>query len=244
MGNNLILAFLVALQFLTTIPVRYKQVTEQRIGQSLLFYPLIGLIQGVILYLLMSVLPTSHSFVSAALLLFVWIVLTGGLHLDGLADSADAWLGGIGGKERTLTIMKDPASGPIAVATIVMLLLLKFTLLEVIVSEANVQALIWPLILARMAMPLLFMTTAYVRNDGLGAVLKAYMPIKASKWVLAITSAIALFTIGWLPLLLGSIVFLYLRYLMQQRLDGFTGDTAGAMVELLEVSFLILLIIL
>lgn len=47
----------------------------------------------------------------AALLLTVWVLLSGGLHLDGLADSADAWLGGFGDRERTLTIMKDRAAG-------------------------------------------------------------------------------------------------------------------------------------
>jgi adenosylcobinamide-GDP ribazoletransferase len=62
----------------------------------------------------------------AALLLTVWVLLSGGLHLDGLADSADAWLGGFGDRERTLTIMKDPRSGPIAVVVLVLVLLLKF----------------------------------------------------------------------------------------------------------------------
>jgi adenosylcobinamide-GDP ribazoletransferase len=54
----------------------------------------------------------------AALLLAVWVLLTGGLHLDGLADTADAWIGGQGDRDRTLAIMKDPRSGPIAIVAI------------------------------------------------------------------------------------------------------------------------------
>lgn len=51
------------------------------------------------------------------------MLITGGLHLDGLADTADAWVGGQGDRDRTLAIMKDPRSGPIAIAVIVLLLL-------------------------------------------------------------------------------------------------------------------------
>ena len=78
----------------------------------------------------------------AALLLTAWVLLSGGLHLDGLADSADAWLGGFGDRERTLTIMKDPRSGPIAVVTLGLVLLLKFTALVALIEQHNGAALI------------------------------------------------------------------------------------------------------
>ena len=70
----------------------------------------------------------------AALLLALWVALTGALHLDGLADSADAWLGGFGDPARTLEIMKDPRSGPVAVVVLVLLLLLKFSALLVVLQ--------------------------------------------------------------------------------------------------------------
>jgi adenosylcobinamide-GDP ribazoletransferase len=56
--------------------------------------------------------------VAAALVLILWVWSTGALHLDGLADSADAWVGGLASRERTLEIMKDPRSGPAAVTAI------------------------------------------------------------------------------------------------------------------------------
>jgi len=237
------LSFQIALQFLTIIPVSYASATDQQLGRSLVFYPVIGLIIGLILSGLVSVLPVSYSLLSAALLLTAWVLLTGGLHIDGLADSADAWLGGIGNKQRTLEIMKDPAAGPIAVVVLALSLLIKLALVEIVISSGETSALIWSIILARTAMPLLFLTTNYVRPNGIGAVLKQCLPVKQVKWMLLITIVIALFCLGFTPLLLGLIVFLLLRYTMEHRLDGFTGDTAGAMVELLEISFLLFLIL-
>ncbi|GLP99514.1 adenosylcobinamide-GDP ribazoletransferase [Methylophaga thalassica] len=237
------LSFQIALQFLTIIPVSYASATDQQLGRSLVFYPVIGLIIGLILSGLVSVLPVSYSLLSAALLLTAWVLLTGGLHIDGLADSADAWLGGIGNKQRTLEIMKDPAAGPIAVVVLALSLLIKLALVEIVISSGETSALIWSIILARTAMPLLFLTTNYVRPNGIGAVLKQCLPVKQVKWMLLITTVIALFCLGFTPLLLGLIVFLLLRYTMEHRLDGFTGDTAGAMVELLEISFLLFLIL-
>lgn len=237
------LSFQIALQFLTIIPVSYASASDQQLGRSLVFYPVIGLIIGLILSGLVSVLPVSYSLLSAALLLTAWVLLTGGLHIDGLADSADAWLGGIGNKQRTLEIMKDPAAGPIAVVVLALSLLIKLALVEIVISSGETSALIWSIILARTAMPLLFLTTNYVRLNGIGAVLKHCLPVKQVKWMLLITTVIALFCLGFTPLLLGLIVFLLLRYTMEHRLDGFTGDTAGAMVELLEISFLLFLIL-
>lgn len=237
------LSFQIALQFLTIIPVSYANASDQQLGRSLIFYPVVGLIIGLILAGVISFLPVSYSLLSAALLLSAWVLLTGGLHIDGLADSADAWLGGIGSKQRSLEIMKDPAAGPIAVIVLGLSLLLKLALLEIVISSGQTYALIWSIILARTAMPLLFLTTDYVRPNGIGAVLKNYLPVNEVKWMLILTTVIAFFCLGFTPLLLGLIVFLLLRYAMEHRLDGFTGDTAGAMVELLEISFLLFLIV-
>lgn len=65
----------------------------------------------------------------------VWVGLSGGLHLDGLADTADAWIGGHADRQRTLEIMKDPRSGPIAVVVLLLVLLLKFAALVVLLGQ-------------------------------------------------------------------------------------------------------------
>lgn len=237
-------ALLIALQFLTILPVRLQgEFTEQDIGRSLLFYPVVGLLIGIVLSLLGWSLTSQAPMVSAILVLTVWVTITGALHLDGLADSADAWLGGIGDKAKTLNIMKDPAAGPIAVVTIVLVLLIKFVMLTVLLSQQNWWALIWSVILARTALPLLFLTTDYVRPHGLGSILKQQQSALYTRRLMLAVAVLALLSIGLFALLFGLVVFLLLRYLMERRLNGFTGDTAGVMVELLEAALLIFFVL-
>ncbi|AFI85051.1 adenosylcobinamide-GDP ribazoletransferase [Methylophaga nitratireducenticrescens] len=236
--------FLIALQFLTILPVRLQgEFSKQDIGRSLLFYPMVGLLIGIVLSLLIWSLNGQLSMVSAILILAAWVTMTGALHLDGLADSADAWLGGVGDTAKTLLIMKDPAAGPIGVVTLLLVLMIKFVMLTVLVSQQNCWALIWSVILARTALPLLFLTTDYVRPHGLGSILKQQQSALHTRRLMLFIGVLALFSIGLFALLFGLLIFLLLRYLMERRLNGFTGDTAGAMVELLEMALLIFFVL-
>jgi adenosylcobinamide-GDP ribazoletransferase len=120
--------FWIALQFLTVLPIELKQIpTAKQNGQSVLFYPLVGLLIGLILFGLSILLVKVPIILVATIILVIWIWLTGGLHLDGLADTADAWVGGFGDRERTLKIMKDPSCGPIGVLSLVIVCLMKFS---------------------------------------------------------------------------------------------------------------------
>ncbi len=239
---------LLAIQFLTQIPVRLKQpYGEREVGASLLYYPLVGLLLGVLLAglhgLLHGLLHGVPVLLHAALLLAAWVVMTGALHLDGLADSVDAWLGGIGNRERTLAIMKDPYAGPAAVVAVVLVLLLKFAALTGLVQCGNNLALLWPLLLARSAVPLLFLTTPYMRPGGLGEALARHAPRRAVILMLLATLLGVLAVLGTrgVGLVLGCLaVFWLLRRMMMARLGGTTGDTAGALLELLETAALIL----
>jgi adenosylcobinamide-GDP ribazoletransferase len=98
------------------------------------------------------------------------VLLSGGLHLDGLADSADAWLGGFGDRERTLTIMKDPRSGPIAVVVLVLVLLLKFCALLALLATGQWRRLVdrAPLI-GRSSLLAVFLTTRLCAGWGFGS---------------------------------------------------------------------------
>nr|WP_281411989.1 adenosylcobinamide-GDP ribazoletransferase [Motiliproteus sediminis] len=234
---------MLAFQFLTRIPMPDTGVLDNRtLGRSLLWYPLVGATIGALLWLaqalLAGVLP-QWPWVQGALLLLLWVVLTGGLHLDGLADSADAWAGGLGDRERTLALMKDPTCGPSAVVWLVLVLLLKAALLSAVVASAAGWLVLVPM-LARSAIPLLFMTTPYVRPGGLGEVLAAELPRRELRHLLLLVVVLTLLlgSPAWLALLAGAGAFLGLRALMCRRIGGTTGDTAGAMVELLEVTLL------
>lgn len=226
----------IALQFLSSLPVTLPGMPAPReVGRSLLCYPLVGLLFGLLLWLASHLLHGAPTPLHAALLLALWVLLSGALHLDGLADSADAWLGGFGDRERTLLIMKDPRSGPIAVVTLVLVLLLKFCALWVLVERGiGAQLLLAPLI-GRAAMLGLFLSTPYVRQGGLGQALAEHLPRHAAGWVLLGCVLFCLVLGGWI-VVLAFAVFAWLRHLMCRRLGGTTGDTAGAILELLELA--------
>ncbi|WP_410953559.1 adenosylcobinamide-GDP ribazoletransferase [Pseudomonas sp. S1(2024)] len=226
----------IALQFLSSLPVSLPGMPAPReVGRSLLCYPLVGLLFGLLLWLASYLLQGTPAPLHAAMLLTLWVLLSGALHLDGLADSADAWLGGFGDRERTLLIMKDPRSGPIAVVTLVLVLLLKFCALWVLVEQGiGAQLLLAPLI-GRAAMLGLFLSTPYVRQGGLGQALAEHLPRHAAGWVLLGCVLFCLVLGGWI-VVLALAVFAWLRHLMCRRLGGTTGDTAGAMLELLELA--------
>jgi adenosylcobinamide-GDP ribazoletransferase len=235
----------IALQFLSSLPIRLPGMPKpDELGRSLLFYPLVGLLFGLLLMGVNTLLAGAPLMLHAALLLTVWVLLSGGLHLDGLADSADAWLGGFGDRERTLLIMKDPRSGPIAVVTLVLVLLLKFcAVLALIDNHHNIGLLLAPVI-GRSAMLGLFLGTPYVRAGGLGQALADHLPRTLGKQVLLISAVGCVLVAGFsgvVALLTSAVCFFWLRHLMIRRLGGSTGDTAGALLELLEMAVLVVL---
>jgi len=237
----------IALQFLSSLPVRLPGMPEpEQLGRSLLFYPLVGLLFGVILWALNLALAGAPLLLHTALLLTVWVLLSGALHLDGLADSADAWLGGFGDRERTLTIMKDPRSGPIAVVTLVLVLLLKFAALLALIEQGHGLMLIVVPVLGRAALLGLFLTTPYVRAGGLGQALADHLPRKTGWQMLGASALGCLLIAGFhavVALVISLAVFVWLRRVMMRRLGGTTGDTAGALLELLEMVVLVGLVL-
>jgi adenosylcobinamide-GDP ribazoletransferase len=236
--------FLIALQFLTRLPVRLSGMPEpQAVGRSMLYYPLVGLLLGTVLWLVSAALGDVALPLQAALLLSIWVALTGALHLDGLADSADAWLGGFGDRERTLAIMKDPRSGPVAVVVLVLLLLLKFVALWTLLAQDDQLALLLAPLLGRSALLGLFLTTLYVRPGGLGQALAEHMPRAQVRVVLMLVFATCLLSgaSGWSALLATVVIGALARRAMCRRLGGTTGDTAGALLELVECAVLVVL---
>jgi adenosylcobinamide-GDP ribazoletransferase len=238
-----LLPFFIALQFLTRIPLRVPEAPPRTVARSLAYYPLVGLILGVLIAGLNSWLSDGPAPLRAALVLTLWVALTGALHLDGFADSVDAWVAGRGEQARTLAVMKDPHSGPMAVVAVTILLLLKFAALENLSGTGGPTLACIPL-LARSAIPLLFATTPYVRPGGLGSTLASGQSRALN---IAVYSLAMLATIGvagwsglWLVLVLAS-VFFVLRHAMIGRLGGTTGDTAGALVEMSEAAMLVAL---
>ncbi|WP_180040301.1 adenosylcobinamide-GDP ribazoletransferase [Acinetobacter sp. YH12218] len=238
--------FWIALQFLTTFPIQLKAMpSKQQNGQSLLFYPAVGLLIGCILALLAFTLHSLPIILLSSILLVVWIWLTGGLHLDGLADTADAWVGGFGDAERTLKIMKDPACGPIGVLSLVVICLLKWSALYVLLQQQMYLALIVFPMLGRLAPLFLFLTTQYVREKGLGSSIAATIPRKSAYlvFILCLSACLYFSWLGVVSILTFICTLLYLRWKFIQRIGGVTGDTIGAAIEITEVMSLLAFVI-
>ena len=237
-------SFVTAIRFLTILPVperwaaRCADPNDQNL--SLLYYPLVGLVIGLLLlgtYFLTAILSPV---LQAILIVTVWVVITGALHLDGLADSADAWLGGHGDCERTLAILHDTSVGVAALVAVVLTLLLKILVLAEL-TDFTLPAIVMAPVIGRSMALLLFNTTRYVREQGIATSLIQSLPRQRINLILL---AVTLIIIGVLHryailmLLCVMAGFLALRYLMIHRIGGTTGDTAGALIEFTELMVL------
>ncbi len=232
--------FLVALQFLTILPVRLRpEASRSEWRASLAAYPLVGLVIGALVSAGAGLTAGLPGPLQAALVLTLWVALSGALHLDGLADAADAWLGGLGDRERTLAIMKDPYAGPMAVVTILLCLLIKYTALLAVLAGDGPGAIVLVAVLARLGVVVLLLTTPYVRPGGLGSALAGDEPLRPLQVLtLALPLAMGLWITG-LPrggavALASGLALIGLRRLMYRRLGGTTGDTLGATIEIVE----------
>ena len=224
------------------------QVAPAELGRAVPWYPAIGLLLGLAIglaaVLLGPGLLNRPAGVTAALVLALWVWSTGGLHLDGLADTADAWVGGQGSRERTLAIMKDPASGPAGVTALVLVLVAKFAALTALIGAGDGWSLLWVPLLARAQLPLLLIGTPYARPQGMAGDPAREAPPGACRLVVALAGGATVAVLGWVGvLLLATAAALYwpLRRVLLERLGGFTGDTAGALVELTETLLILVL---
>ncbi|QIT53839.1 adenosylcobinamide-GDP ribazoletransferase [Aquisalimonas sp. 2447] len=237
---------LLAIAFLTRIPVRLPAELDARDqGMAVAAYPLVGLGIGFLLAMLGATatwlgLPALPA---AVVIVSVLAALTGALHLDGLADTADAWLGGHGDRERTLAIMKDPTCGPAGVVVLVLALLAKVAAVAVLleVQHGWIGLLSAPL-LGRAACALLFPVLPYVRAGGLGESGARHLAGSALAVTAGGSAVVTLALGGWagvVMLVTAMAVFALGVRLMRRVLGGFTGDTAGALLETVETAVLV-----
>ncbi len=236
-----------AMQFLTRIPLSTRTLFDNKdYANSLAWYPVIGLILGGLVWLSgVALTELSSTSLAAALVLAVWVLLTGALHLDGVADCADAWVGGFGDREKTFQILKDPRSGPIAVVVLLLVLFVKWAALEVLLGSDHWSIIGLIPLLARGAMPYIFWRLDYASASGLGSALVEELSrqrILISLLVVALTVALSLaaeLDILLLFAVVSLLIYLWWKRASYQKLGGFNGDCAGALVEFLELGLLL-----
>ncbi len=237
-------AFLCALAFLTRIPVprRGADFAPGDFRQGVFFFPVVGLLLGCALagcWLLgCRLLPP---LVTGALVLLAHLLLTGGLHFDGLVDTLDGFCGGRS-REEVLRIMKDTRVGALGVGGAVGFLLLRFSLYAGLAPEqlpllvaapvAGRQVLVW----AQVLYP-------YARERGMGELFPVYGDLPKFGVTTAFTAAVFVLLGGKTGLLVlaGSAAFFFLlARSFSAALGGLTGDTYGALCELTETFALLL----
>ena len=239
------MGFWTALQFLTILPTPLRhEDTDKTAGQSLPYFPLVGLILGGILfglnYGLSLVLPSA---IVPALLIIALVILTGAHHLDGFIDTCDGVFAGKSKKER-LAIMSDTKVGAFGIVGIVLLLLLKYTSLFSV--SAILPALLLMPTLSRWTMVSMIFIFPYAKNSGMGFSFK-----QGATWQrLAVATAIALVAavvlLRWRGLAMMAILWLIafgVSSYFSSRLGGLTGDNYGAINEISEVLVLLLIIL-
>jgi adenosylcobinamide-GDP ribazoletransferase len=228
-----------AFAFLTILPVGYPTNENPAPGRSFAYYPLVGLLIGGALFLVMSSNVFARDF-TVFLALLVWVVLTGGLHLDGLGDSCDA-LFATTTPERRLGILKDPRAGTWAVVGLVLVLLGKWVLLR---GLSPTMLLLVPPIIGRWTMVIAAYAFPYAREIGLGAYFRNGLGraqvATASGLMLLIVLSVR--PVALLTAVVGLVVAFGLGSWAARRLNGgLTGDVYGAMCEVTELTCLIVL---
>ncbi len=227
---------LTALSFLTVLPVGPRG-PWPGLGPTLRYFPLVGLAIGLLLLVADLILARLlGTYGRAAFLVALWAALTGGLHLEGLADAADGLLGSRPARER-LEIMRDPAVGAFGAAAVGLVLLLKFGLLADLAGQAHRPALVVTPMAARYGVLGPMGLFPYARSEGLGYGLRkpaarafagTALPVLAAGYLLAGPAALAA-----TGLAVGG--GLGLGLFARRRLGGLTGDVYGAIIELGEV---------
>jgi adenosylcobinamide-GDP ribazoletransferase len=235
------LGLLAALQFLTILPIK-RDFTSEQIGRATAWFPVVGLIIGVILvglhYILDLFLPAA---LVNGLLLAVLVVLSGGLHLDGLADTVDG-LAGHRTPERRLEIMHDSRIGAIGAVGLFLFLIIEYIALISIPDRYLAFTFLLAPTVSRWSMVYAIFSYPYARPEGLGKAFK-----QGVRWqefliatFVAVVLAVILFQIAGLVIVAITLLIVTLAALyFKRQLRGLTGDTYGAINEIAFIAVLL-----
>ncbi len=233
------MSFLAAVALLTVIPIR-SNAGLKAVARGSAWYPLVGALLGGVLWLaylaMRLVLPPLPARV---LILVLLAIVTGGIHLDGLADTVDGLAGGRG--KEALAIMRDPHVGALGAAAVVLLLMSKLAFLASLDEGALGRVLVVMAAVGRWAPVFAAFLFPYAREEGLG---KAVADHTRGLQLLLATAFAAASTLvlGWRGLLLfagGAAVTVALSAYVARRIGGHTGDTYGFLIEIVEGTVLL-----
>ncbi len=233
---------LYALRFLTILPISYcKNESLEDVARSTIYYPFVGLLIGGFLYgAALALAYLFPVFPWAVLMLSLWVIVTGGLHLDGVSDLADG-LGGGQNREEKLAIMKDSRVGAFGAISLIIILLIKLSMISELSVDHSRRAFLLAPIGGRSILLILIHFFPSARPGGLGDFFRPYSTLKG-----IITGLVFSFGFGWLLFGVTGIIMLSAAFLavvllgvfISRVLGGLTGDVYGAAIEICEVLIL------
>jgi adenosylcobinamide-GDP ribazoletransferase len=232
---------IVAVQFLTRLPTPgITDLKPRDLSQSAAFFPLVGAMIGAAVALaIWGLRPVDH-WVGALVAVIVWVWITGGLHLDGLGDVADAFGASHRARERFLEVLDDPHAGSFAVMAITLQIASKLVLLASVTATASPWALILIPAWARFG-ALVWSRTVPTLKSGLAERFSSDI-----RWsMIAAWSVVLVGASAWAaPPLITALVVIPLGSLFWRwRLGGINGDCLGASVEITESLLLLALVL-
>lgn len=254
--KEIIEEFLILLQFMTRIPIFIKvDYSEKKLGEGIKLFPLVGMFIGSILYTCLILLSkvTQKVSVIAFLLIIIELLVVGLIHLDGLADTFDG-LFSYAKKEKMLEIMKDSRIGTNGAVILILYFLAKFILISEILRIDFRYLIIYPVI-ARLSTSLNAAMGKYAREtgmsngiieqnnekDGIFSLILTYLIVAS----IFLTDKIGKPSINGLVALGVALIFILLfRKMVYKKIDGITGDTLGASLELTGIVVLLVGVIL
>jgi adenosylcobinamide-GDP ribazoletransferase len=235
-------ALQIAFQFLTRIPAGDPPWSEDMPGRAAVFFPLVGLVVGAggaLIDWICCHYSVDRSLRAIAVLAFL-VLITGGLHEDGLADVADGFGGGGSNRDKVLAIMKDSRVGSFGVIALVLSLLARFALLQALPASQAAATLIAAHVLCRWtALPLAKYLPSARGSTGQSARLALHLPRYAVPVGTALAVALVVGLMGrkaLLPLLAAVVVTALSALYYRRRLGGVTGDCLGATNQLTEIA--------
>lgn len=247
-------SFILMVQFLTRLPININMdADESDFNRGGGYFTLVGLIIGIILYGASIILLryVNYYLLSAIILVALNVLITGGIHLDGLADSFDG-LYSYRDKDRILEIMKDSRVGTNGVLAIIFDIILRVALMSIILEYFDPKLIILMPVFGRLGIVLASRFSKYARENGMGGFFIGNISIMDLFFnllvlVIAVFIVISFESLIFFPysikyLILLIIPFIYIRH-CNKIIGGMTGDTLGCLCEIMEISFLMLCII-
>jgi len=233
----------VAFGLLTTLPFRLPDDwSAGDSGRASVWYPFVGLVVGSLTWLTWkAAMFFFPPLVASVITLFIWVMLTGGLHLDGLADCCDGLLASVS-VERRLEIMKDPRVGAFGVIGLILILFLKAVALASLTSATSFGSLLATSFARWCILPAALLPLA--RPSGMGADFSSGFRRSFIFWgaIIPLTIAAILGARGILSIIAGLIATAFVLWLAKSRIGGVTGDVFGMVVEVVETVVLLIFV--